>query len=93
MLQLFLAADIAGHGDGLAAGGDDLSHGSCAGVGVAARDHDLGAVLGHAFGAGQSQAATGASNDGNFAAKIKEGRSHDDSFVNLFAWRVERCSG
>ena len=43
-LQFLLAAHVAGHGKGGAAGGVDRSGGRLAGIGLAAGDHHLGTV-------------------------------------------------
>ena len=75
-LQAFLTGNIGRHADGgfAADGGVDLVPCGFAGIRLAAGDHHVGAMFGHAVGNGLADAAAGTGDEGGLPGQIKKRR-------------------
>ena len=72
VLELFDVADVAGHGDGIAALGPDALDDLLAGVELAAGNDDLGAGLRHALADSPADALGTAGDDGDPSVEVEE---------------------
>ena len=82
LLYLLQLTDVAGHGGGVAPGGDDrVGHGLTV-LPRAAGDDDMRPLAGQQVGNGLTDTAAGAGHESDFSIKVKqESASHAESFV------------